>query len=158
MTTPKKIKKEEALKKAQRLCAMQEKCTHDMELKLKDWGCEPENISFVITKLISEDFISDKRFAQIFVREKFRFNKWGKIKIGYQLKQKGISASDINTAFTEINENDYYNLLYHELTKKFKSQKASSQVEHRQKLYRFASSRGFESEIISMAIDKILVK
>ena len=157
MTTQKKINKEEALKKAQRLCAMQEKCTHDMELKLKDWGCEPENISYVIAKLINEGFISDQRYAQTYVREKFRFNKWGKIKIGYQLKQKGISSSDISMAFDEINENEYYNLLYHEIVKKYKSQKASSELEHRQKLFRFASSRGFESEIITMAIDKILV-
>lgn len=150
------MNKNEALKKAQRLCAMQEKCSFDMEMKLKDWGCETESISHVVKQLIQEGFIDDQRYAQTFVREKFRFNKWGKLKIGYHLKQKGIGTTIISNAFNEINENEYYNLLYHELNKKYVNQKASSEFNHRQKLFRFASSRGFESEIIQMAIDEIL--
>lgn len=152
------LSKEEALKKAQRLCAMQEKCTCDLVMKLKEWGCEVDLVDPIIKKLKAENFLCDVRYAKTFVREKFRFNKWGKIKIAYHLKQKGISSDTIDIAFEEINENEYYNFLYHELNKKRKTLTRGTIQENKQKLFRFASSRGFESEITRMAIEKIMSK
>lgn len=152
------LSKKEALKKAQRLCAMQEKCTFDLENKLKEWGCNVEHIPTIVEKLKEENFLCDDRYAKTFVREKFRFNKWGKIKIAYQLKLKGISSDIIHSAFREINENEYYNLLYHELSKKNQTLRKTDLNDKKQKLFSFANSRGFENEITGMAIKEILTK
>jgi len=158
MENKKLLNKAEALKKAQRLCAMQEKCSHDLIKKLKEWGCESDGVDPIIEQLKADNFLCDTRYAKTFVREKFRFNKWGKIKIGYHLRQKGIRSEIIDIAFGEINENEYYNLLYHELNRKKKMLSKCNAMDKKQKLFKFASSRGFENEIIGMAINEILLK
>ena len=37
-----------------------------------------------------EKYLDNLRFAISFVHDKFRFNKWGKIKLAYALRQKQV--------------------------------------------------------------------
>ena len=45
--------------------------------------------------------------AKAFVRDKFRHNKWGKVKIAAHLKAKGITGDIIGTALGEIDNEEY---------------------------------------------------
>ncbi|MGQ8337391.1 regulatory protein RecX [Sunxiuqinia sp. A32] len=146
----------EAYQKAAFLCSKSEKSSNKIKLKLIDWGLtEDESIS-IVEKLIEEKYINDERYASSFVRDKFRFNKWGKIKIAYHLKADRISSNAIDKALKEIDDSAYRNTLEKLLKEKTRKIKAVNQYDQKAKLFRFAQSRGFESDHIFSILDEIL--
>lgn len=134
-----------AYDKAAFLCSRSEHCSFDIQEKLKLWGLSAEDTDLVIAKLIEEKYIDDERFARAYVKDKFRFNHWGKQKIAFMLRSKNISAEIMELAFEEIEDVGYSNELRKLLTDKEKSIKAKDLYDKRNKLMRFAMGRGFES-------------
>ena len=153
---PTSIKK--AILKAQILCAGQEKCIFDIRKKLFDWKLPTKDHDTVIELLIKDQFINEQRYTLFFAKDKFRFNKWGKIKIEYTLKQKNIAYEYIKSALDEIPEMEYDKLLENELIKKIKAIKDKDEYTIKSKLVRFATSRGFENgkvfDMVSTIIEK----
>jgi len=156
MRTKKEISPHDALVKAQNLCAKQEKCKADIRKKLYDWKISSDDIENIINKLVTDKFIDEQRYAEYFVRDKFRFNKWGRIKITFALKQKQIPQDIINFAMQQIDENTYRESLKNELLKKHKSIKDAETYKIKEKLLRFAQSRGYELEISLNEIEQLL--
>jgi regulatory protein len=155
MYLKKQISAKKALVKAQNLCASQEKCKSDIRKKLYDWNIKPDDIENIIDQLTESKFIDETRYAEYFVRDKFRFNKWGRIKIEFALKQKQIPQEIIRKALSEINETEYCESLKNELIKKHKSIKDTEPYKIKEKLLRFAQSRGYEPEISLREIEKL---
>jgi regulatory protein len=89
------------------------------------------------------------------VKDKFHFNKWGKIKISYSLKQKGLDNNLISNALNTIDEGEYEEMLAVLLKAKLKTIKWEYEYEKMGKLFNFAQSRGFESSIIDKAIRRL---
>ena len=143
---------EELLHKAASYCSISEHCVSEVEEKLAAWGVSATDKQKIIDRLISEDFINEKRFCVYFVKDKFRFNKWGKIKISYALKQKGLSNELINSALSTIDEGEYQEMLASILKTKLVGLKFEYEYEKQGKLFRFAQSRGFESNLIDRAL------
>ena len=146
MTTKPEDKTKEMLSYAMSLCSRSEMCREDIREKLSRWDTEPEKIEEIIQILEKENFLNEERFTGFFIRDKLKFNKWGKIKIRYFLKMKKIPESIINNGLENIDEGEYLDLMRNELIKKpeFKSKKKNDIS----KLVRFAQSRGFELENI----------
>jgi len=140
--------------KAAAICSRAEKCEDDIKKKLSEWEVLPHVSKQIIQKLTEDKFIDNQRFATSFVKEKFSINKWGKIKIGINLRQKKIDNSIINDSLDQINQEDYVKCLQELLIKKQKTIKNEIPYNQKMKLLRFACSRGFESEIVSVTIDK----
>jgi regulatory protein len=143
---------EELLHKAASYCSISEHCVSEVEDKLTAWGVSDEDKNKIIKRLISEDFINEKRFCTHFVKDKFRFNKWGKIKISYALKQKGLSNELINSALSTIDEGEYQEMLASILKTKLTGLKYEFEYEKQGKLFRFAQSRGFENNVIDRVL------
>ena len=146
---------EELLHKVASYCSISEHCISEVEEKLSAWGVSVTDKQKIIDRLISEDFINEKRFCIYFVKDKFRFNKWGKIKISYILKQKGLSNELINKALETIDDGEYEEMLASILKTKLAGLKYEYEYEKQGKLFRFAQSRGFESNIIDRALRTI---
>jgi regulatory protein len=142
ITTPK-----QALERAKWLCAKQERCQSEIYKKLKEWGIEEENSEEIITQLIIENFIDEKRFAQLYSRSKFNQLKWGKIKISHELKQKGISEKCIQYGLQEIDNKVYIKTLQKEIEKKTKELKENNTFILKNKLIKYFYSKGYESEL-----------
>ena len=134
-----------AYDKAALLCSKSEKCTSEIQEKLKLWGLSTEETEPVIEQLIAEKYLDDERFARAYVKDKFRFNHWGKQKIAHMLHAKHIRQEILDLAFEEIEEDGYADELRKLLTDKEKSTKAKDKYDKRNKLMRFALGRGFES-------------
>ena len=143
---------DELLHKAASYCSISEHCISDVEEKLKNWGVTELDNQHLIDRLVADDFINEKRYAVAFVKDKFRFNKWGKIKISYALQQKGVDKSLINAALNKIDEGEYEELLGDILKTKLKSISWEYEYEKMGKLFQFAQSRGFESAVIDKVI------
>lgn len=146
---------EELLHKAASYCSISEHCVSEVEEKLNAWCVECNNKSKIIDKLIAEDFINEKRYCIHFVKDKFRFNKWGKIKISYALKQKGLSEELINHALSTIDDGEYEEMLASILKTKLKGLKYEFEYEKQGKLFNFAQSRGFESQVIYRVVKSV---
>ena len=83
------ISPEKALQRAQALCARQERCSHDIRLKLRQWKLSNADIEKIVKQLIADSFINDERYAKMFVRDKSKFNKWLQI---YVVKQQPVAG------------------------------------------------------------------
>lgn len=146
---------DELLHKAASYCSISEHCISEVEDKLTAWCVDCNDKSKIIDRLVAEDFINEKRFCIFFVKDKFRFNKWGKIKIAYALRQKGLSDSLINNALTTIDDGEYEEMLASILKTKLNGLKYEFEYEKQGKLFNFAQSRGFESQVISLVIKSV---
>ena len=165
--------REQALDRLRTRCSRGEMCSGQASALLKRWslkdganGLSDKDIAYVIATLISEKFIDDTRFANAFVRDKLKFNGWGKQKIVYKLKSFGLSDGVITEALQE----NYYGsadggvcdlsgqkVLEKLLDKKWKSLKADEPISNKKaKAIRFAAGRGFEYGDIIVALNKIM--
>ncbi len=75
MDSREKVSIDKALTRLQNLCARQEKCVWDIMQKLKLWGINNEEAQKIVSMLVDEGFVDDRRYAQMFVREKSQLNK-----------------------------------------------------------------------------------
>lgn len=139
--------KEATLKLAQ-FCAYRDRSQKEVEDKLREMRMIPQACEQIIIELMREDFLNEERFARSFVRGKFRIKKWGKIKITQELKKKEISAPIIKLGLTEIDENEYLNILEQEAEKKLNLIKESDPYKRKKKLSDYLLQRGFESNLV----------
>ena len=139
---------QEAYQKLSALCAMSEQCCHDMMRKMSRWQMDQEVAEKVVARLVKEGFINEERYARAFVRDKFRYNHWGEVKIKHELKLKGISQKHIEAGLEKLDEDDNLNALREIIQKKRPSVKGKSDYEIRCKLIRFAVGRGFDMDDI----------
>ena len=144
---------EELIYKAASYCSLCEHCISEVETN--GWGATDSDKDKVIDRMIEENFIDEKRYCAFFAKDKFRFNKWGRIKIAYSLKSKGLDRYLIEDALALIDEEAYDELLLELLKSKLRGLKYESEYEKQGKLFRFAQSRGFENKFIERAIRKI---
>ncbi len=150
------ISEEQALKRAMQICSRQEKCKNDIHQKLKMWNIEDSSAETIIENLVNENFIDEERFSIAFANDKYKFNKWGKQKIRFQLSAKKISDSHIYTALSEIDNELYFSIIEKEIITKHKNTKANSDWELKAKIMQFAQSRGYEIEIVEKILNKVL--
>jgi regulatory protein len=136
-----------AVKNAAVLCSKSEKCSADLIAGFKKAGLTEDQIKSALEYLIKEKFIDNQRYADNFVNDKFRLNKWGRIKIAYMLRQKHIDEQLIENSLAGIEEEDYEETLRELLRNKAKSIKGAGNHERKGKLAVFAQGRGFESDI-----------
>lgn len=143
----------EIFSKAANYCSKSEKCNFDIFQYLKKQDYEQEIIEAVVEKLNSENYINESRYSAAFVNDKFQFSGWGKIKIAYMLGQKQIPSSIINSSLDLIDQQEYEEQLQKILKAKIKNIKTDDKSILKEKLLRFATSRGFEIENIYKIFD-----
>lgn len=141
-----------ALNRAAALCSKQEQCSGQVLDKLEKWGLGEKDREKVLKHLIRENYVDDNRFAVFFVRDKFRMNGWGRTKIRYMLQQKRIPDEVIGRALEEINEEAYFAACVSLVKQKSAGLKDKNLFARKGKLFRYASGRGFEPDVIHRAI------
>ena len=134
------------------LCANAEHCQWEMREKMRRWELSEEAQTRILNRLVSERYIDDVRFARAFVKDKVKYNKWGRRKVEQALWQKHIDEDIRQQVLDEIADEDYVLVLRPMLQQKRKSIKANSDYELNGKLIRFAVSRGFTMNIIKQCI------
>lgn len=135
------------------LCAQAEHCQWEMLEKMRRWEVPEEAQARVMQRLVSERYVDDERYAQAFVKDKIRYNKWGRRKVDQALWQKHIDEDIRKRVLDEVDDEEYLGVLRPLLKQKRKSTKANSDYELNQKLMRFALGRGFTFDIIRQCID-----
>ncbi len=144
---------EEAFLQLAALCANAEHCQYEMLEKMKRWELSDEAQARVMAQLIEERYVDDRRYARAFVKDKIRYNKWGRRKVQQGLWMKRIDKEIQDEVLDDIDEKEYLDVLKPLLKQKRKSIKANSDYELNQKLVRFAYGRGFTFDIIRQCLD-----
>jgi regulatory protein len=137
-----------AFNKAMDQCSRREFCCDDIRKKLLQWGVENDDQEKIIEILIRENFINEPRFAEAFVRDKFKYNKWGKVKIAAHLRVKKIPSEILSTALDSIDNEKYTKLLRELIDRHRKSVKSKNLYDLKAKLLRYGLSKGFESSLL----------
>ena len=135
------------------LCAQAEHCQYEMTEKMRRWEVPEEAQARVMERLIEERYVDDERYARAFIKDKVRYNKWGRRKVEQALWQKHIDKDIRQRTLDEVDDDEYLAVLRPLLKQKRKSTKADSDYELNRKLVRFALGRGFTFDIIRQCID-----
>ena len=149
----KDMTEQEAYLQLAALCAQAEHCQQEMRDKMRRWELDETVQNRIVARLVKERYVDDERYARAFVKDKIRYNKWGRRKVQQALWQKHIDADIQQQVLDEIDEKEYLDILRPLLKQKRKSIKAESDYELNQKLVRFALGRGFGFDIIRQCLN-----
>ena len=138
--------------KAEQYCATGEQCRSAVRDKLLTWGAGQELRERVVDYLTENDFINEERFCRIYCESKMHLQKWGRVKIAYQLRSKRIDNTTINKALQEIDEEEYHKILTTLSESKNSSIVEPDNKKRRAKLMSFLSSHGFTISEIENAV------
>lgn len=147
---------QEMLHLAAAYCSGTERCVSEVRKKIESASLPEEATQRIIDRLIAERFIDEARYVRYFVNDKLRFNKWGRIKINYELQKKRIDSGLRQEALSAIDETEYRQTLLALLRAKSKGLKAKNDYDKQLKLMRFGAGRGFESQLISSCLKQLI--
>lgn len=146
----KPVSPSEALERLEALCASAERCSWELRRKLILWRVTADDADRIIDSLKKRHFLDDERFTRAFVRDRYRFARWGRLKIRAALRAKRVPTWMVVEAMTEIDDAEYLDSLTAVLTARVKSLGDEARTfDGRTRLFRHAASRGFELSLIS---------
>lgn len=149
----KEVSEQGAYLQLAQLCARSEHCQYELTEKMRRWEMADEAQARVMARLVAERYVDDERYTRAFVRDKIRYNKWGRRKVEQALWMKRIDKDIQQRVLSEVDDSEYLSVLRPLLRQKRRSVKAASDYELNQKLVKFALSRGFTFDIIRQCID-----
>lgn len=95
---------EMALQRLTALCASAEHCEYEMTEKMRKWEVDESDRQRIVEYLRDAKFVDDERYARAFVKDKIKYNKWGRRKVEQALWAKHIadlySLSSTSTRLT----------------------------------------------------------
>lgn len=139
---------EQSFVKICRWCAFQERSQQEVRDKLYDYGLYQSEVEQIISRVITEGFLNEERFAIAFAGGKFRQLGWGREKIKIALKQKRVSDYCIKKALNQISDDDYLKMICKVLKKRESEEKEKASFRRKYKLANYLVSRGFESDMV----------
>ena len=149
----KQLTEQEALFRLTALCSQAEHCSYEMTEKLRRWQISDEAQARIMQHLVSERYIDDERYCRMFVKDKIRYNKWGRRKVEQALWAKHIDSDISKTVLDEVDDEEYLNILRPMIKSRRKQMKGMSEYEANARLMRWAVGRGFTFDIIRQCID-----
>ena len=142
-------------RKIESYCAYQERCHFEVKQKLNSLGIFGQEVDEYICYLIDENFLSETRFSEAYVRGKFNNNNWGKIKIIQELKSRNISDWNINKALGQISETEYNDKLKKLCEKRIDSSDNST-PNRKDKIIRSLTYKGWEIDKVVSLVNQLI--
>lgn len=142
---------QKALERLETLCAKSERSTGEVRRKLRGWGIGAADAAAIVASLVDRRFVDDRRFAAAYVRDKFRFQRWGRLKIRAGLYAAGVDAAIIADALAQIDPAEYAAVAADIARRRYAADIAAgdrSPRECRQRAIRAAMARGFEPAVV----------
>jgi len=140
-----------ALNKIINYCNYRDRSTKEIKIKLLDLNYSIEIIDSAISQAIELGIVDNFRFSKSFSRGKNQKNRWGKIKIAYELKNKGLNNKEITFGIESIEEKTYYKILM----KSIEIYKRKSKNFEKNKLIKHLINKGYEASLVITTIKKL---
>ena len=138
------ISQNEAMQIAMKFCGYRERSKKEVEDKLKSKNFNQNTIRNCLNRMIELDFLNNIRFSKSFSRGKNKNNRWGKNKIKFHLKNKGLTSEEISIGIESIEEGIYLNILKKNIelyNKKLKEPNKNKLIAH-------LINKGYEMDVI----------
>lgn len=139
---------------ALRLIEFRDRTEKEIRDKLLDKGYDENQADEEIEFLKNYGYVNDLRYAERFTSDAINLKKWGKIRIRTELLRKGIDRETIDNviedAFFEIDDDRVLS----QLQVRFKNSDLSN-IKERTRIFNFFLRRGFSSEEIRGAMNKM---
>ena len=138
------ISQNEAMQIAMKFCGYRERSKKEVEDKLKSKNFNLDTIRNCINRLIELDFLNNIRFSKSFSRGKNKNNRWGRNKIKFHLKNKGLTSEEISIGIESIEEDIYLDILKKNIdlyNKKLKEPNKNKLITH-------LINKGYEMDLI----------
>ena len=141
---------EEAFRKIKHYCAYQERNHRETKEKLYSFGLYKHEVEQLLSQLVEENYLNEERFVMAFAAGHFRMKQWGKSKIKYELRQKGISEYLVKKALNAIDEDDYEKTFKKLAEVKLKTLKSEKNIFiKKKKVQQYLLQKGYESALIT---------
>lgn len=123
-------------------------------------GYDRNYTNTILDELESKNLLSNRRYTEFFVRDKFSLNRWGPRKIKSKLLKKGIDQNLIEEVIAEnISRNEMRRCCLELLEKKRRTYlREDDPYKRKQKMLRFLSGRGFSGNLCFKAVETVLEK
>ena len=153
---PIKLSKDEKviLEKMRSYCMYQERSIQEVKKKLTCLQVISKTKSKIINHLIDDDYLNEVRFAKSFIQGKLRIKKWGRIKLNYELRIRGVKKFIIDEQINKISNDDYYDYFNEFSNNKIKILKGSKDQKKRSFINYF-TYRGWENNLIYEKLNEI---
>lgn len=135
-------------------CAKREYCTADVRRKaLQRLEFDAAAAESVVSALVADGFVDDRRYAAAYAREKSALSGWGPVKIRAALLARGVARDVAVEALGEVDPARASAKLEKVLETKWRTLRDDPQG--RLKLIRFALSRGYDYEPVRPLVERI---
>lgn len=146
---------DEAKGKLETYCAYQERSQWEVRRKLYEKGIKGDQAEELISEMITSDFLNEERFARSYARGKFRIKHWGRNRITRELKLREISSRCIQLALTELDPEEYYDVLLTQAEKKWEKTTEKDPYKKTYKVIHYLMSKGFEQDLVQEAVGSL---
>lgn len=147
------LTKEQAIQKLRHFCAYQDRSHSEVKQKLWDLGVWRSEHDEIISALIEDDYLNEERFAIQYAGGKFRMKDWGRKKIYFGLKEKGVSDYLIKRAMKEIDEEAYSKTLHTLAQKKWDTLKDEQHLVRKKKTVDYLLQKGYEPNLVTGVVN-----
>lgn len=137
----------ELLAKAERYCAREEQCISTVRRKLHEWGATPACADTIVRHLLEERFVDERRYVRLYCQGKLRIQRWGRNKMAWELRGKGIADTLIAEGLDSLSDDEYQAALEKVARSKWAVLQGDD-YDRRRKLTAYLLSRGFTSDEI----------
>lgn len=153
---PLNIGTDKAFQKIKHYCSYQERSHGEVKEKLYSFGLYKQEVEELLSKVIEENYLNEERYAIAFAGGKFRMKQWGKVKIAYEMKQKGVSTYNINRALKAIETTDYEKTFQKLAAEKLRSVRSEKNIFiKKRKVQQYLLQKGYESPMISSFLSTV---
>lgn len=132
------------------LLARREHGCRELKDKLVRKGYEVGEVDKTIQRLLTDDLVSDERYAASFTRGRVA-KGYGPVRILQELRQKGITDTIAQSAIDDA-DNDWMSVAVRVYEKKFTG--APADFRERSKRIQFLRYKGFSMDLIARVIDQ----
>lgn len=150
------MEEKEALSKYAELCSKSEHCEYDIREKMRRTDLDEEAQNRIIEYLRKEKFIDDHRYAEIYARDKVRFNGWGPQKLRYEMSHRHLSNDAIEDALGMIDDDVFEEQLEKALRSKMRQTHTDDMMKLKASLMRYGGSRGFAFDQVAYVVNKLM--
>ena len=142
------------LEKIQSYCQYQERCIKEVRNKLFSLKATNKTADKILQSLIDNDYLNEDRYAKMFIQGKLRIKKWGRIKLKYELRLKGLDINIIDDNINKIKEEEYIQYFNEFSINKIKFLKGTNDQKKRSFINYF-TYRGWENSLIYQKLKDI---
>ncbi len=132
----------------ERFCSYQERCELDVNTKMTKLNVPDDLHIALLDHLKEQNMLNKLRYAISFVNGKFKYKKWGKIKIYSALAQKRLDRRSIEKALMEIDDEEYKQTLIELMDSKSEEIGGIEKDKDKKRLINYLLQKGYESNLI----------